>query len=177
MTVVLELAIKPSDRARFSDEGEIALAGVLEVDRGLSFAAYTEPELERMADRLDGKDRIVVDGVVWSGFPELSFYLDEKPRERWKESVLDIRLDLFRRYGRALGAEAIAEATNGLRRLGPAADPGELVAASNVADAVEALRSDAILLRDVFTFGRDFGWVQARKAEGVGFEQLKVSWA
>jgi hypothetical protein len=176
VTVVLELATKPGNRARFAEDGEIALAGVLEVDRSLSFQVYTEPELERMADRLDAEEQIIVDGAVWSGFPELAFYLDEKPRERWSSQVLDTRLYLFSPHGRAPGAEELAEATNGLRRLGPSADPGELVEAGNVADAIEAMRSDATLLRDVFTFGRDFGYVQARKGDGVGFERLEVDW-
>lgn len=176
MTVVLEIANKPADRARFSEEGGVALAGVMEVDRGLSFQAYTEPELERMANRLDAEETMVVDGATWSGFPELGFYIDEKPKQRWGEAIVDVRLRMLSRHGRALGAEAIAEATNGLRRLGPGEDVGELVEAGNVSAAVEALRADAQLLREVYLFGRDFGWVQAPKADGVGFEQLEVDW-
>lgn len=176
MTVALVLATKPRDRARFTEEGEIALAGVMEVDRGIAVEAYTEPELPRMANRLDGEEEIVVDGATWSGFPELAFYLDEKPKQRWGKAIVDLRLRMLSRHERALGAEAIAEATNGLRRLGPSSDPGTLVEAGNVSEAIEALRARAQVLRDVYLFGRDFGWVQAHKEDGVGFEQLEVDW-
>lgn len=176
MTVVLELATKPSERARLAEEGEIALAGVMEVDRGLAFHAYTEPEIPRMANRLDGEAEIVVDGAVWSGFPELAFYLDEKPGERWDGAILDVRLRMLARHGRALGAEAIAQATNGLRRLGPSSQPGELVEAGNVSAAIEALHGDAQVLRDVFLFGRDFGWVQVEREDEPGYERLEVDW-
>jgi len=176
VTVVLELATKPGGRERFTEEGEIALAGVLEVDRGVSFQPYTEPELERLADRLDGEDEIVVDGAVCSGNPDLAFYLSEPPAERWEGQLLDVRLSMLTEHGRGLGVAAIAEATNGVRRLGPSGNVGELVAAGNTQRGAEVLRADAILAREVFQFGRDVGWVQARKAEGVGFERLEVEW-
>jgi len=41
--------------SRLSEDGEIVLAGLIEVDRGVGFEAYIEPELERMTDRLDGR--------------------------------------------------------------------------------------------------------------------------
>lgn len=37
-------------------------------------------------------------------------------------------------------------------------------------------RSDVELARDVYAFGRDFGYVVAREKSGVGFEQLAVDW-
>jgi hypothetical protein len=73
--------------------------------------------------------------------------------------VLDVRADLLGEHDRPLSAEAIAQATNGVRRLGPEADPGELMAAADPAGAAEALRADALLLRDVFLFGWGFGYV------------------
>jgi hypothetical protein len=91
---------------------------VQEVDRGLSFQAYTEPELERMAHRLDHVEEIVVDGAKWSGFPELAAYLGEAPGTRWEDKILGVRATLMAEHGRALSAEAIAQATNGVRRLG-----------------------------------------------------------
>jgi len=48
-------ATKPGDRLRLSEDGEIVLAGLIEVDRGVGFEAYIEPELERRTDRLDGR--------------------------------------------------------------------------------------------------------------------------
>jgi hypothetical protein len=129
-----------------------------------------------MADRLDTEEQIVVDGATWNGFPELAFYLGERPNERWRGQLLDVRLILMREHDRPLSAEAIAQATNGVRRLGPEADPGELVAAADPAAAVEALRADATLLRDVFLFGRDFGYVQVECEDKPGFELLEVDW-
>jgi hypothetical protein len=41
-------------------------------------------------------------------------------------------------------------------------------------DGIEALRSEAILARDVFTFGRDFSWVAAGRPDGTRFVQLEV---
>ncbi len=177
MTVVLELVGKPGNRVRFVEEGELALAGMMDVERGWAFEAFTEPELARMANRLDGEDRIVVDGATWAGFPELAFYIGEKASERWGEAVLDTRLDLLQRHGRALSKDALGQAITGIRRLGPAEDIGELVEAANVSRAVEALRAEVVLLRDVFLFGRDFGYVQADKpGDEPGFELLEVAW-
>jgi hypothetical protein len=36
-------ATKPGDRSRLSEDGEIVLAGLIEVDRGVGFEAYIEP--------------------------------------------------------------------------------------------------------------------------------------
>jgi len=41
---------------------------------------------------------------------------------------------------------------------------------------VQALRARAELLRDVFAFGRDFGYVQVEREDEPGFEQLEVDW-
>jgi len=174
VTVVLEIVTKPADRVRFSEDGEVALAGILEVDRGTAFEGFTEPELERMADRLDTEDRIVVSGAVWSGFPELAVNLGQCPQDRWGEAVLDLRLSMLTKHGRAIGAEAIAEATNGIRRIGPRADVGELVEMGELDRATEALQATARLIGEVFQFGRDFGWVQVRREDEPGFEQIEV---
>lgn len=77
---------------------------------------------------------------------------------------------------RGSGAAAIAEVTDGLRRLGPTADPAELVKDGDMCAATEALRPDAQLLREVFQFGRDFSYVQLTKETGVGLEQLGLDW-
>lgn len=45
-----------------------------------------------------------------------------------------------------------------------------------VFEVLDRNRSDVALARDVFEFGRDFGWVQVDKGNGVGFEQLEVNW-
>lgn len=177
MSVVLELVRKPGDRERFvGEEGELAIAGVMGIDRGLSLEVFLEPDLPRLTQRLDGEGLIVVDGAVWSGFPELAVYIDEKPTERWEGQVLDVRLALLQEHGRALSVSSLAEATTGLRRLGPRVDIGEEVEAANVPRAIEGLEARLGLLRDVYLFGRDFGWVQAPSEEGVGFVQLEVDW-
>lgn len=177
MSVAVELVRKPGGWERFVDgRGELALAGVMEIDRGLGLEVFTEPELARLPQRLDAEELIVVDGAVWSGFPQLAFYIDDKPTERWEGQVLDVRLDLLREHGRALSAEAVAEATSGLRRVGPSVDIGAQVEAANLARAVEGLEAELRLLRDVFLFGRGFGWVQAPAEDGVGFDLLEVDW-
>jgi hypothetical protein len=42
--------------------------------------------------------------------------------------------------------------------------------------AGEGVRADAILVREVFTFGRDFGYAQVERESEPGFEQLEVDW-
>lgn len=174
MTVVLEVATKPG-HGKGLGRGDVALAGVMDVDRGRGFAFFTEPELDRLADRLDATDRIVTDGGTWC-LDELAAYVDESRVEDWRERMLDVRAWMLSHHERALGVEEIAEGTTGLRRLGPEVDVGELVEAGKLDAAVEGLRAGARLTREVFYFGREMGYVGVPREERPGFERLEVDW-
>lgn len=44
------------------------------------------------------------------------------------------------------------------------------------ASAVDTLRADRVLVRGVYLFGRDFGYVQISREDAQGFELLEVEW-
>lgn len=107
---------------------------------------------------------------------ELASYLSQDRIDAWRREMLDLRRWMLTEHDRALRAEAIAEGTTGVRRIGPEGDVGELVEAGKLDAAVAGLRGDARLTREVYLFGREMGYVGAAREDGPGFEQLEVDW-
>lgn len=82
----------------------------------------------------------------------------------------------YRRHGRRLSLDALADAT--LAKGKVRADQGvpELWKRGRFLEVVERNRSDVELSRDVYEFGRALGYVGVRDPEGGGFVQLEVDW-
>jgi DEAD/DEAH box helicase domain-containing protein len=157
-------------------ENKVAVAGYMDIDRGCVYEFVTEPELPTLFERMDAADLVIGHNLLAFDYAVLSQYHAEDVRKRYERKTLDTLADLKRRHGRRLSLDALADATLAKRKVVVAEGVPMLWRTGRLLDVVERNRSDVELTRDVYLFGRQFGYVGARDPDGAGFVQLEVDW-
>jgi len=158
-------------------ENRVAVAGVLQIDAGGAYEFYTEPEMERLFQVLDAASLIVGHNLLAFDYTVLDRYHAGNVRRRYDGSTLDLLAHIKARHGRRLSLDSLADATLFRRKDFVAEGVPALWRLGRVLEVVERNRSDVELTRDLYLFGRDFGFVWARDPDGAGFVELEVDWA
>lgn len=157
-------------------ENRVAVAGFMDIDRGSVYEFVTEPEVGQLFERMDAASLIVGHNLLAFDYAVLDRYHEEDVRKRYEPKTLDTLADIHRRHGRRLSLDALADATLARRKeLVPEGVP-LLWRTGRLLEVVERNRGDVELTRDLYLFGRDFGYVAARDPDGSGFVELEVHW-
>lgn len=157
-------------------ENRVAVAGFMDLDRGNVYEFVTEPEIEQVFERLDEASLIVGHNLLAFDYAVLERYHADDVRKRYESKTLDTLADVRRRHGRRISLDALADATLARRKAFVAEGVPLLWKTGRVLEVVERNRSDVELSRDVYLFGREFGYVASRDPDGEGFVQLEVDW-
>lgn len=175
-TLVLDIETQFFGREVPKRENLVAVAGYMDVEEGAVYEFVTEPELPELFRRMDRAERIVGHNLLAFDYAVLDPYMPGGVRKRYEGKTLDTLADLRRRHGRRLSLDALADAT--LARRKPVVPEGvpALWRTGRLLEVVERNRADVELSRDLFLFGRDFGFVGARDPDGAGFVALEVDW-
>lgn len=175
-TIVLDIETKFFGDERSLDEQEVAVAGIMDTDRGSVYEFFLQPELERLLDRLRVASTIVGHNILSFDYAVLEADSGRNVRSELEEKTVDTLETIKEEHGRRVSLDELADATLGRRKDVVATGVPALWRQGRVLEVLNRNRSDVELSRDVFEFGRDFGWVAAREENGVGFEQLEVDW-
>lgn len=175
-TIVLDVETKFFGNEKRREEQEVAIAGILDTDRGGAYEFFLEWDLDRLFDRLDIATRVVGHNVLSFDYAVLSNYHTEDLRRQYEDKTVDTLATIKQRHGRRIGLDELSDATLARRKDFVPEGVPRLWRTGRVVEVLDRNRSDVELSRDVYEFGRDFGYVVARDESGVGFEQLEVDW-
>lgn len=176
-TVVLDIETRFFGDERKLDEQEVAVAGIMDTGRGSVYEFFLQPEFERLMDRLAAATTIVGHNILGFDYRVLSAELGVDVRRELEEQTVDTLETIRQRHGRRVSLDELADATLGRRKAFVAEGVPKLWRQGRVLEVLDRNKSDVELNREVFEFGRDFGWVGAREERGVGFVELEVDWA
>lgn len=157
-------------------ENKVAVAGFMELDRGSVYEFVTEAEIAALFERMDAASLVIGHNLLAFDYAVLDQYHAEDVRKRYEPKTLDTLADLRRRHGRRLSLDALADATLFRRKAFAAEGTPQLWRTGRLLEVVERNRRDVELARDLYLFGRDFGYVGARDPDGAGFVDLEVDW-
>lgn len=157
-------------------ENRVAVAGFMDIDRGNVYEFALEEELGRLFERLDAASLIIGHNLLAFDYAVLDRYHVDDVRKRYEDKTLDTLADIKRRHGRRLSLDTLADATLFRRKDFVAEGVPALWRTGRVLEVLERNQSDVELSRDLYLFGRDFGYVAARDPDGAGLVQLEVSW-
>jgi hypothetical protein len=181
VTVVFDLEVEWFPEERGIDEQEVAVAGLVDADRGGGFEFFLEPDVPRFVQRLEGADEVVGHNIRDFDYAVLDNYVGlPKVETRLGDKTVDTLARNEERHGRRISLDQLADATLARRKDVTEVGVPELWRTGQTTAVVDRLRSDVILNRDVFRHGRDFGWVVARRAarrkDSWALVQLEVDW-